>query len=426
MTELSLLFFLGWALLASVLCWRSFQSVAPSSWSPLKMGLVLLGVALLVRLVPTLFVPFGNFDIDSYSLVARALNEGRDVYTAAETARRHPYLPLQLYWLFAAGRFANLFAVPYASVVRVLPALADAAMAGVLFAAVWQQTADRMLAWRSGLVYALNPITVLVAAYHGQFDSIPMLLIFVAWWVYTRPLTRRRWLNVSTSALLLGLAILNKSWPVVFLPLMLAHLPRWAERVVYLTLVGAVPVLGVGLYGLWINTDPAQVIAAAMSYNHGIGAGGYVFIVRLGYELGLWPVAAFAWFFEYGRWLTLGALAIVFWGWARREAPLTGLLLLLLTFFALGHAFATQYLAWLIPFAIWSRHWQWLRRYLLAALAYSVAIYFLVILTNRVEYWLPTSTGMLYFVLPLTAPIWLICLGWLANLMQAPRLTKRL
>lgn len=426
MIELSLLFFLGWVLLATVLCWRSFQSDAPFKWSVLQLGLGLFGIAVFVRFVPALLLPFGNFDIGSYSLVARVLSEGRDVYTAAETARRHPYLPLQLYWLFAADRIALILGLPYASIVRLLPALADAAISWWLFAAAWQQTSDRVLAWRSGLIYAFNPITLLVTAYHGQFDSIPMLLLLVAWWLYARPVSGKRWLSVCASALVLGLAILNKSWPVLFLPLMLARLPRWPERVVYAAIAGVVPLLGVGVYGLWIDTDPAKVIATAISYNHGIGAGGYVYWIRLGYEAGLLPAGVFTWFFDYGRWITLAALVTVFWSRARQLPLLAGLLMLLLTFFAFGHAFATQYLAWLIPFAIWSRSWQWLRRYIVAALPYCITIYFLVILVNGIEYWLPTPIGMLYGVLPLTAPIWLTCLGWLTAMFRAPRTAERL
>jgi hypothetical protein len=299
-------------------------------------------------------------------------------------------------------------------------------IAGWLFLAVWQHTADRGLAWRSGLVYAFNPVTVLVAAYHGQFDSIPMLLILLAWWVYTLPCVGYRWTKIGASALLLGLAILNKSWPVLFLPLMLTHLPRWRERLVYGCVVTLIPLLGVGVYGLWIPSSAAQVIATALSYNHGVGAGGYAFFVRWLYEADLLPRDWFVGFVTYARWLTVAALLVVFWRWARQPPPLTGMLVMLLTFFALGHAFATQYLAWLIPFAIWSRHWMWLRRYLLAALTYCLAIYFLVILTNRIEYWLPTSVGMLHFVLPLTAPIWLCCLGWLARARLTPRLAEAL
>jgi len=423
MTELSLLVFLSWAVLMAALCWRGFQVTAPSGWSVWQMALFVVSVALLIRLVPALFLPFGNFDIDSYGLVARVLDEGRDVYTATETARRHPYLPLQLYWLFAANEWAGQFSLPYASVVRLLPVLADAAIAGGLLVIVWHHTTDRVRSWRSGLVYALNPVTILIAAYHGQFDSIPMLLILMAWWVYSQPHGNRRGLRILASALLLGLAILNKSWPVLFLPLMLAYLPRWSDQVVYTALVGLVPLLGVGLYGLWINSEPAQVIATAMSYNHGIGAGGYVFFVRFGYESGLLSVETYSWFFEYGRWLTLITLAVVYWVWARKYPPLTGLLLMLLTFLGFGHAFATQYLAWLIPFAILGDQWQWLRRYLLAALGYCLAVYFLVILANRIEYWAPTAAGMLYFILPLTVPIWLVCVGWLAEMLRAPRPT---
>jgi hypothetical protein len=137
-------------------------------------------VALCVRLIPNLFLPMGaGYDIESYQIVGNLVLHKENVYTSQEAMRRHPYLPLQMYWMAFSLWFAQTFNLPFVKIVRLAPIFADAGIATWITLRLHNRL-PLPSAFRGGLLYALNPITVFVSAYHGQFDAIPVLLTLVA------------------------------------------------------------------------------------------------------------------------------------------------------------------------------------------------------------------------------------------------------
>ena len=179
-------------------------------------------VALCVRLIPNLFLPMGaGYDIESYQIVGNLVLHKENVYTSQEAMRRHPYLPLQMYWMAFSLWFAQTFNLPFVKIVRLAPIFADAGIATWITLRLHNRL-PLPSAFRGGLLYALNPLTVFVSAYHGQFDAIPVLLTLVA----------IEMIEVSPlgSGLVLGLGILDKSWPVLALPSLLAAVRNWRQR----------------------------------------------------------------------------------------------------------------------------------------------------------------------------------------------------
>ena len=83
-------------------------------------------------------------------------------------------------------------------------------------------------AWAAyvALLYALNPVSLLVSSYHGQFEAVTLLLLVVALWLWQRQ-------RAGASAAALGLAILNKTWPVLLLPVIFLRLSTWLARLLY-------------------------------------------------------------------------------------------------------------------------------------------------------------------------------------------------
>ncbi len=374
------------------------------------------GVALIARLAPVLLIPEGSgYDIGSYQIVAQLLANGQDVYSATEAVGRHPYLPLQMYWMLGAYHISFISGWPFAVVVRWLPLTADASIAVVIFWALRRTRIDLPEAWRGGLLYALNPVTILVSVYHGQFDALPSLLLILAWLIWeTRPVSRSR-VAAALSAGMLGLAVWDKSWPILFLPLILVKLPNWPTRVFYSLVVGVLPLLGLGFYTIQFGGEADQIIAVALGYNHGVGIWGYPYLVWVGGMLGIWPQAVWGWLVGQGRWITLVILGVIFW-WRARHLPLMpGLLLLLLAFLAFGHAFSIQYLTWVIPFGMLVRDWSWLRRYILATSSYMLLAYFTLILAFRIDYWLPWPQANWYLIMPMGLPAWIITVFWTSH-----------
>ena len=146
--------------------------------------LFLIALALFVRLIPMLLLPVGaGYDIESFKLVGNALLNSEEVYTSA-AAGRHPYLPFQMYAIGAAAYLNLITQLPFIIWIKLPAVLADVIITGVIYTAFrrWGKSDTTAVFW--ALLYALNPITILVSAYHGQFDPISVLLLVIAWYAW--------------------------------------------------------------------------------------------------------------------------------------------------------------------------------------------------------------------------------------------------
>lgn len=137
----------------------------------------------------------GNFDEQSYEIVAAIMRRGGNVYT--ETTR-YNYTPLWAYVLLGLDQLRVLTGLPLHLLVRSLLTAVDVANAALLAA-----IASRVGSVRPSLAFAaylLNPVAVILVGYHGQFEtlaSLPLLLAALA------PVERRRlpWV-LGTTALI--------------------------------------------------------------------------------------------------------------------------------------------------------------------------------------------------------------------------------
>jgi len=373
---------------------------------------VLIGIALITRLLPNLLLPMGaGYDIGSYRIVGQLVLNRADIYTSQEALKRHPYLPLQMYWMALALRTSEATGLPFVKLVRLAPILADVGITFLLFEGLKRLHGEETAQW-GALAFAVNPISVFVSSCHGQFDSLPMLLILLSWYTL-RFSTSTPALRVAGAAGWLGLGILDKSWPVLALPSLLREVKGWKRRILFLTCVGIVPAVGVGAYLFLFRASLWPVLVRAVGYNHGVGAWGYTSLLHLLSVLVPRLAAPFHWTGRNGRYVTLAALGLVWLLRARKQPSEEGILTILLAFLALTHAFSIQYLVWIVPFAVLSRQQKWLSRYVLAVLPYYILAYTTLVLDMRINRWMAWPQADWFLIRPSELPAWILSLVWL-------------
>jgi hypothetical protein len=398
-----LLFCALWSLLLLGV-WLSLpRLLAQRQRTAARAGIAIVSIALIARLVPNFILPEGAaYDVESYRIVADLLLHGQEVYGNTAGLNRHPYLPFQMYWLALARWGAAAMHLPFVQVVRLAPIGADVVISLLLYLSL--RRSHPATAFYGGLSYALNPISVFVSAYHGQFDAIPMLFTLLSlYWLDRSPLSAGSWL---------GLGILNKSWPVLALPSLVAATRGWRRKLIFLGASIFIPLLGVGVYAAVSGVNVSTVLKPALGYNWGIGIWGYTYLVRLFTIFRPDAAPLLNWFVKYGRHLTLAALGLVWLLRARKEPPAASILTVLVTFFALTHAFSIQYLVWLVPFAILDRDSRWLTRYTLAAFSYMFLVYTTLIFTTTITRLLPMPQADWFVIMPAGLPVWLVATGW--------------
>ena len=307
--------------------------------------LLVILVALFVRLIPTIVLPVGaGYDIESFRLVGAALLNGEDVYTSAAVGR-HPYLPMQMYWIGLAFYLHLKTAVPFVVLIKLLPVLVDVGITAVIFQTCqrWQKSNLEAAVW--ALCFALNPIAILVSAYHGQFDSVPVLLLLLAW--YWAEFGQRN----AQSAAALGFAILNKTWPIVMLPIILIRKLNWKNWVIYSGFALGIPILFTAAYVWLLETDPEPMLQRALTHTGPNGYWGISAILALLKK----QIAAFEPIYDtlvaWRRWLILAAGLFTLW-WTRKETIPAALTTIILAVFTVSSGMGIQWLLWVVPFAI--------------------------------------------------------------------------
>lgn len=144
----------------------------PSFWknTALISGVLLLGITL--RLLCA--VRGHNYDVDSYRIVADILNHEGNVY--AETYR-YNYGPIWfeiLHWLDGLPWFVSDALISLRWKIAVFLVLVDFFI--FLFIA-------NKFSIKSGILFFLSPISIIITGYHSQFDNLAILigLLSVAW-----------------------------------------------------------------------------------------------------------------------------------------------------------------------------------------------------------------------------------------------------
>ena len=141
---------------------------------------------------------------------------------------------------------------------------ADAALAVLILKAARKlgQSLSRALVWP--LLYTLSPIAILVSAYHGQFDAEIVFLLALSWYFWR--FRGSSDIRVNLSALLLGFAVLNKTWPLLFLPIVFLRLESLKQRVAYASTTLTVPVVFTVFYITVFHQSPYPMLARTLTH----------------------------------------------------------------------------------------------------------------------------------------------------------------
>lgn len=306
-------------------------------------GLVVLAivVGLLARWNGALFA--GDVaDVAAYRSHVAIVESGRGIYA---TDTRFPYFPGWLGVEMLAWRLSQVWRFPFWQVIRGVIVVADVLACAALWWAGRRAGGPARGRWAAA-IYALSPIAIVVAGYHGQFDGVSSLFsVLAAGFLLRRP-------RPVPAGLLLGVALALKPFPALLVPVFVsAPGLSWRAR----ALVGG---LALGVVGL--VTGPFLLAdAAAVARNVG-GYGGLN-------DQGLGGILRSLWYLRAGnqylpgafgseisgttRWLALGAIALTFV--LMRDRPFVRTAgAVYLGFLAWFGGVSTQYLVWPLPWLL--------------------------------------------------------------------------
>jgi hypothetical protein len=334
-------------------------------WSPPL--IVSLGIGLALRLL-VVYLAYGHTPMDVaviFRHVAHAVLRHRDPLVTLPRYEWN-FSPFSDYLLAAELKTGW----PWQVAVKLLPVACDVVTIGLVgfFARPSAQHKARF-------IYALNPLALLVSAWHGQIEPIAIMLGLLA-------LLLARQHHALWAGIALGFAVASKTWPLLFAPGVLRDIPRgrWWQ-----TILGAVAVLaGVeALSPLLLHGRIRHDLTVMLGYRSLVGWWGWTGILRYLHVAGFGyagsninDIQALGTLITA---VTLVAVVIVF----RRCSGPDLTVAVLLAFLAVAAGFGPQYLLWPAALLCASRRPAGYV-YLFLASVYT-AVFYLYALPDHVE-----------------------------------------
>lgn len=330
-------FILVAGLITAVLAqWRGWR---PSLWTTFGVGIGL-------RLILLIFAA-----TDSWQPVDFA--EGFKPAGLAILHHQDPVLATQGSWHFLPMipyfyALALATGLPWEIAGRVCTLMADIVLIGLV-----GRLAGREHARRVSFQYACNPIALMIAVIHAQVEPVALVFLVAAYIVArsTRPLEGgafrgRGAMDAAWAGALFGFALSAKSWPIILLPVLLAMLPTWRQRLYGLCAAGAVPVFFLVTLPLVVDTSWTNMLKVGTYLGEVrpiIGEWGWTAVMTGGD----WQLASTA--AKLGQVLLYSTILLVMWLWWRSDR-IDQTSAILLAFMVVTPRMGAQYLMWFVPF----------------------------------------------------------------------------
>ncbi len=369
--------------------------------------LLILLLGLLVRLIPL----FNAIDwTDLYGRQAMPILDHLNIYSS--TKRVFPYSPVSMFLPAGCAILSTALEIPFYMIMRLPGIIADICIGLSLYLTLAGAGKERAALF-AGLLYVLNPVSILISSFHGNVMPIAVLFSFLAYTV----LLKGEEENYRLSALLLGLAIGFRGYPALLLPLFLIKLRLPVSKKVKYVLYSTIPTAL--SFVPFLLLDYRSVFREVFSYtgfpDYGLGA-----LLRAFYSLqnfdifvnfpgGLLPRLLI---YTKALFIVIYILILVF---ARRKRLVSLVLAVFLAFYCVYSGISSQYLIWLLPFAFLAGD-RMLKYYIIIAAWAMVNFYYLYhpyIIFGKVSMTNMPLVGLLKGQIISLGLLWLVCAVWL-------------
>lgn len=191
---------------------------------------ILVSVLVLLGLIARVWVATmgGNYDLESYGIVAEIMENGGNVY--GETYR-YNYGPLWFYLLSLINEISKLQLVSFEMGISLLLTAGDMIIFWWLF---------KHFNLLTGMIFWLNPISIIISGYHRQFDNLAIAVGMIGVWLYQHPRVKSLDVRVITSGLIIGVSLVLKHVLFVFPVFMAMRAQKLIYRVVWVLLPASV------------------------------------------------------------------------------------------------------------------------------------------------------------------------------------------
>lgn len=310
---------------------------------------LLITLSLITRIIPAVGSPV-IADTNAWWTFGVGLLHGLNPYT---NFIDHPRFPPT--WILVgaspAAWISTTLHIPFGILVKTPVIIADTMISLLLFHLSPARNINHK--FYTGLLYAVNPISILVVGFHGQFDTIPILMTLLSIMFLQQK-------KLHLAGLVFGIGVAFKSFPLLVLPLLfIYYLKRYSlkEKMLFFLWCGA-PTFLVLLPFMMMNFQSVMtnVFAYPGSPDHGWAAPirGLYWLLHNAIYI---PVPFMNVILQISKFLFLLAycLFLRYYAGKRGRSIFLDVATVFCLFYFLFAGIASQYLLWSLPFSIlWS------------------------------------------------------------------------
>lgn len=363
----------------------------------------IIAIAALLRIIPAL--NSANWT-DLYAQQAYPILEHLNIYKV--THKIFPYSPVSMFFPALCAILSSSLEIPFHIFMRLPAIIADIAINIVLYLTMLRR--GRKAAILCGLFYAVNPISILISSFHGNIIIITTLFTFLAYTVLIDNVDK----NYRLSALLLGVGIGFRSYPVLLLPFF-ALLPALSrEKKIKYVLYALIPTLLSFIPFLIID---AKSLMREILFYSGWPDHGFCAIIRAVYSLKTsilqYNIPHGAALMDLGKYLFIIvylAMLVIY----RNKKLIVSILSVFVAFYFIYPGVSSQYLIWVLPFAFLAddRYLNYFLVFGTMALLSFYALYHPYIIFGRFGLVIRPMHFLAISELIFLSAFWLLCPFW--------------
>jgi hypothetical protein len=367
--------------------------------------IVLLGLA--ARLLLAFFY-YGTGDVTVWEHYSTYWERGLSPY---DEVGKYNYFPLW-FWGFSFVTFINkALNLPYSFIVKIPFILTDLATLIIIVKACGRMKIGAKGTLLAAGAFFLNPVSILISGYHGQFCNMSVMFAMLAW--YFAVFKRGSWFLMS--AVMMSVSVAVKHFTVILVPVIAFIQDKIHKKILVFLIAPLCALIAITPYFI---RDPQLVINSILKYNLGAGYWGWsgVIVRSVLFITGV-DLAQQGWFeyLSYFNYFLYAGIMIGSFFMVKYYKAIDSLAIVFLLFYVFTTQIAPQYSVWIIPFAVFRRG-KYFYAYTITATVQLVAFYY----CHHRWFWNEPFVGFFaghvskVFII-FRHLTWLVCVLWLAD-----------
>lgn len=306
---------------------------------------ILIAIGFILRIIPA-FIFYGTGDVTSDSAIAVKFLQGKDLYRQTN----YNHFPV-LIFLWAFAEIAEDWTGIGKHFWQKVPSVAsDAVITYLIYDTILKIRKSKKDAFNGALLYTFNPVVLLITSFHGQYESLVMMIVVFI----LRAFHFGTWKNISKKVLVLSFfGIMVKGWVVLTAAVVMSHLKYMKRSLIFLSnlllllAMATIPLILIHGYSFIHNT-----LTYFPAGDHGLGAVFEHFPSFFEHP----PLSYIHDVFFWGHSIVAKLIAILLLIFALIKGAkmnvFNAMLLVYLTLYSISTGLGSQYLMWVIPLAI--------------------------------------------------------------------------